>query len=101
MRPLVPPLINKCISGAETGASDAAEPEPWQGAENHITPSLPARLTHGAVMLARPVSMATARCEGSTGKWLQWSELFLSFPFLAMVTVTGAEYIVVSAQRQL
>lgn len=40
--------------------------------EKHITSPLPACLTHSAVMLVLLVSMATARCEGSTGKWLQW-----------------------------
>lgn len=64
------------------------------GRGENITASLPARLTHGAVMLARPVSMATdvkaARGNGCSG----------ALPFLAMVTVTGAEYIVISAPSQ-
>lgn len=65
-----------------------------EGGGGNITASLPARLTHGAVVLARPVSMATdvkaARGNGCSG----------ALPFLAMVTVTGAEYIVISAPSQ-
>lgn len=46
--------------------------ESHSGGEKHIVSSLPACLTHSAVMLILLVSMATARCEGSAGKWPQW-----------------------------
>lgn len=46
--------------------------ESHSGGEKHITSPLPACLTHSAVMLILLVSMATMRCEGGAGKWLQW-----------------------------
>lgn len=69
----------------------------WCGVvgEKHITSPLPACLTHSAVMLAR----SGRRLHGDGETWLQRRSFSVdrALPLLAMVTVTGGEYIVISA----